>query len=151
MKYMGIMRLLLSLPLLLQMQILAIRQYCYSGSDLYQNTIQDCVEQDPSYNGTWWCAKMTICEAFKPSSRECIQTKGCAKATECNTTTQKSYGGMTIKSNCCLNTETFADDDTLAVEVAKICNGATSRYSNSITTFISIIMISAFALRHILH
>ena len=36
------------------------RALCYSGSSIYQLLIQDCTAQNPSYNGTWYCAKMEV-------------------------------------------------------------------------------------------
>lgn len=159
MRYMGIVRLLLSMSLFIQSQIIGVlaqtyngtREYCYTGSDLYQNTIQNCVAQDTSFNGTWYCAKMVICEQYMASGRECIQTKGCAKDTECqfnpNYNSVSNNGGMIVSSYCCKNKETFPDDDTLAVEVGQICNSASSRHSKSIISLASMTIVSAFAIR----
>ena len=36
------------------------RYLCYTGSVLYQNTIEDCAHKDPSYEGTWYCAKVEV-------------------------------------------------------------------------------------------
>lgn len=158
MKYMGIARLLFALFLVIQSQILEVfsmmyngtREYCYSGSDLYQNTIQNCVAQDTAYNGTWYCAKMIVCESYMARGRECIQTKGCAKANECgdnpNYFNEQKTGGMTIKSYCCKNSETFPDDDTLAVEVAQICNSASSRFAKNTISLASMTVVLGFAL-----
>ena len=121
------------------------REYCYSGSDLYQHTIQNCIEQDTSYNGTWYCAKMKVCETYMAKGRECIQTKGCAKATDCENIVSGEptvSAGMTYTQYCCKNKNSFPDDDTLAVEVSEICNNGKSKYSQNfilLTLFITII------------
>lgn len=58
-----------ALPLLLLCLIFALiraqdnnqtRAICYSGSSLYQLTTQNCNEQDSSYIGVWYCAKMEV-------------------------------------------------------------------------------------------
>lgn len=53
------------------------------GSSMYQLVTQDCATKDKSYNGTWYCAKMEICESFMNKNRECITTRGCATSEEC--------------------------------------------------------------------
>ena len=44
-----------------------------------------------------------------------------------------NVGGMTVKPYCCLNKDTFPDDDKVSIEVSDICNSASSnRFSVNI-------------------
>lgn len=119
------------------------RTLCYSGSDLYQKLTVDCNAQDPTYTGQWYCATIEVCEQYISENRQCMTTKGCAKADQCTVPTStnvyegnsvknsadKLFAGMTIKPTCCLNSNYnsdkngFADDDG-ALDYGIICNSA---------------------------
>lgn len=107
---------------------------------MYQLVTQDCERKDSSYNGTWYCAKMEVCESFMNKNRECIVTRGCATSEECTdtssstgyyngnkiqTTSGVNPGGMTVTATCCKAYE-FSDDDTIAINYDDICNSANS-------------------------
>jgi hypothetical protein len=119
------------------------RTICYSGSTVYQQFTQVCQTLDPSYTGTWYCAKTVLCEAYIPDSRECISTKGCARESECYTTGLASTGtlyqgqinlktpagnspaGMTVTPYCCTNPALFPDDDaSISWAAGTVCNSA---------------------------
>lgn len=112
------------------------RTLCYSGSDMYQKLTVDCNAQDPTYKGQWYCAKIMVCEQYISKSRNCMTTRGCAKAEQCAATPTTIYGGealqsstsqlpagMTITPSCCSNSEYFANDDG-ALDYDIICNSS---------------------------
>lgn len=110
------------------------RTLCYSGSDMYQKLTVDCTAQDSEYTGTWYCATISVCEQYISSSRNCMTTRGCAKADQCDDggniysgTALSNYpAGMTIKPKCCLNSELFASDDG-ALDYNIICNSSSKQ------------------------
>ena len=112
------------------------RTLCYSGSDMYQKLTVDCNAQDPAYLGKWYCAKVTVCEQYISKNRNCMTTRGCAKADQCAVSANTVYsgtplesstsqlpGGMTITPSCCLNSAMFATDDG-ALDYDIICNSS---------------------------
>lgn len=116
------------------------RALCYSGSNLYQQITQNCNDQDSSYEGSWYCSTIEICEPFMDSSRHCITTRGCATEQECqvssststssvysNTQLQTTPGinpaGMDITISCCL-AHNFENDDAVTFDYNDICNSA---------------------------
>ena len=139
------------------------RTLCYSGSDLYQRLTIDCDAQDPAWSAipgnTWYCATIEVCEQYKPESRACMTTRGCAKADQCkapggglydgsaivNTDTKQSIAGMTLKPKCCLNANSaggkdgFANDDG-ALDYDIICNSAGKGIAFSASMTLAIIV-----------
>ena len=51
------------------------RSLCYGGSDLYQQVTMNCGAHDPSYQGIWLCARVSVCEQFMSPERVCVVTK----------------------------------------------------------------------------
>jgi hypothetical protein len=138
----------LSLVLVLLAGRVSGRTFCYAGSDMYQLLTQDCNAQDPTYTGDWYCSSISVCESFISGSRNCMQTRGCAKEAQCYTTGSKSTGslytgialtnsgtelpsGMSIEPTCCLNDVAFADDDS-GLDYDNICNSASKNIGISI-------------------
>jgi hypothetical protein len=89
----------------------AKKSLCNAGGDGYANNIDDCTKLDPTYNGTWYCSKMTICEKFLPTIggfqyrgiRKCSVVKGCAYESECiNQETGLLYSGEPLTVNICI-------------------------------------------------
>ena len=73
------------------------RYVCFTGSSLYQQETQDCGDKDPKYNGTWYCSKVEVCEAYIPSVRQCIVSRGCAKEEQCVDSSGAVVGSQQIK------------------------------------------------------
>ena len=129
------------------------RTLCYSGSDMYQRLTMDCNALDPAYQGNWYCAKVTICEQYISSSRNCITTRGCAKDNQCQISGGGIYSGlplapggeypagMTITPSCCSNSQTFATDDG-ALDYSLICNNVARGVTFNAATVAIITMMS---------
>jgi hypothetical protein len=114
---------------------------------MYQLVTQDCTSQDGNYNGTWYCAKVEVCESYMSSARECIVSRGCAKEEQCtydNAGTLKTMNnykvvdsdgqkpaGMAIITTCCKASK-FPTDDTVAVDYADVSRVA-SRQNRQFT------------------
>ncbi len=71
----------------------------FLGSSLYQLVTQDCNVKDPSYNGTWYCAKMEVCESYMNKGRQCVVSRGCATSEECAYSGSSTgyYTGQTVQ------------------------------------------------------
>ena len=137
------------------------KNLCYSGSSMYQLVTQDCTSQDRQYEGTWYCAKVEVCESYMSNARQCITSRGCAKEEQCTYTsssgankTMNNYpvkdsdgqkpAGMKITTTCCKAAK-FPTDDTVAIDYADICNAASSSRALYLSS-VSVAMIAAVGL-----
>jgi hypothetical protein len=138
----------------------ATRTLCYTGSDLYQKLTVDCNAQEPDYKGEWYCASISVCEQYISTKRNCITTRGCAKAAQCvNGATKyngdtlqvngQNPGGMTIQPKCCQNSELFNNDDG-ALNYNLICNASARGLQSLGTLAIAVIIAVGVAATQVL-
>ena len=140
---------------------------CYKGSSLYQGVtpfgqVVDCELEDKSYNGTWYCASISVCERNIHKDRDCIKSRGCAKEEQCTQSNNDLYentvlhlngttqlvAGFKMTTSCCKSFNQ-ADDDSTAVNYEEICNsgflsGAINYFVGTVALSVVTILLLAF-------